>query len=88
MAERGQIELGDEAKDQITGFSGVVIAITNWLAGCQRVSVQPRELKDGKPIESVTFDVEQLDLVKSARKVVAQTGGPHDAPRRQADPQR
>jgi len=87
MANRGDVELGDEAKDTITGLSGVVIAITDWLNGCQRINIQPRELKDGKPVDHSCFDVEQVEVIKSARPVAQRmTGGPHDAPTRNADP--
>jgi hypothetical protein len=90
MATRGEVTLGDDAKDTITGLTGVVVAITDWLAGCQRITIQPRELKDGKPVENSTFDVEQVEVVKSVRQRVTDaagrwTGGPHDPPTRAAD---
>jgi len=89
MAVRGELQLGDDAKDTITGLTGVVIGITDWLNGCQRISIQPRELKDGRPVDNCCFDVEQLQLVKRARPVVAaKTGGPHEAPTRQPDARR
>lgn len=85
MAERGTISNGDEVKDEITSMKGVVIAETYWLNGCVRLIVQPRELKDGKPVEAQTFDIEQLILIKKAKPVAkSPTGGPHDAPVRQA----
>lgn len=77
--------LGDDVKDTITGYVGCVVAKTEWLNGCWRISVQSRELKDGKPIDAVTFDVEQLVLVKSSRQAepVRRTGGDRpDAPGR------
>lgn len=84
MANRGDITLGDEAKDTITGLTGVVVAITDWLNGCQRICIQPRELKDGKPVDNSVFDVEQIQVIKSVRHVEQRrTGGPHDAPTRQ-----
>lgn len=89
MANRGDIRLGDEAKDSITGLTGVVVAITVWLNGCERVSIQPRELKDGRPVEPSAFDVEQLEVVKASASVpLRKTGGPHDPPTRHADPVR
>lgn len=89
MAERGQINTGDEVKDSITGFSGVAICISSWLNGCVRVTIQPRELHEGKPIDAQTFDVEQIEVVKSATHApLRKTGGPHDAPRRQSNPSR
>jgi hypothetical protein len=53
------IALGKKAKDKITGFEGVVMARTEYLTGCARVSLQSEELKDGKPLEWVAFDEEQ-----------------------------
>lgn len=89
MTNRGDVALGDEVKDTLTGLTGVVIAITDWLNGCQRITVQPHELKDGKPVEPSTLDVEQLEVLKHARPMAAkQTGGPHEAPQRQPDVRR
>lgn len=59
-------KLGDDVRDSITGLTGCVIAKTEWLNGCWRITVQPRELKDGKPVDSCVFDVEQLEIVKPA----------------------
>lgn len=86
MANRGDVTLGDEAKDTITGLTGVVVAITDWLNGCERISIQPRELKDGRPVETCTFDVEQVAIIKSVGPAAVQkTGGPHEAPTRHPD---
>lgn len=60
------IDLGDVARDKITGFTGVVVCRSKWLHGCERLVLQPRELKDGKPIESAAFDEPQLELVERA----------------------
>lgn len=78
------IELGDIAKDDISGFKGTVVAITRWYNGCDRYLIQPNECgKDGKPIEAVCFDVQQLSLVKpKAHKPVTKTGGPRPDPTR------
>jgi hypothetical protein len=85
MAQRKcGFELGDLAKDTITGIQGVVVAITYWLNGCVRLQLQPREHKEGKPAEPCGFDVEQVELVE--RGVVfgpaKQSGGPKPDPRR------
>jgi hypothetical protein len=88
MSKNG-IELGDEVRDTITGFTGVVIAEHKWLHGCRRLSVQPRELKDGKPIEHQTFDEPQLEVVKrGAARGTSHTGGPRVEPGRPAAPKR
>ena len=78
-----RIELGDVARDTITGFTGVVVADTKWLHGCRRLSLQSQELKDGRPVEGATFDEPQLELVQP--RVAAGTsdrGGPRPEPQR------
>jgi hypothetical protein len=83
------MKLGDFVKDTVTDFSGTVIARHEYLNGCIRLSLQPRELKDGKLIEATTFDIEQLELVKAAApRKVTPTGGPHNEPSRAAVPAR
>lgn len=78
------IHLGDEAKDTITGFQGIVVAITEWLYGCRRMMLQPGKLtKDGAPSEAKTFDEPQIKLVKArAHKGTQETGGPRPEPER------
>lgn len=88
------IELGDVAKDKISGFEGVVIAITEWLHACKRVTVQPEEInpKNGTPVENYTFDMPQLEMVrkggyaKPEKKEGKKIGGPSIAPARSCDP--
>jgi len=59
-----EIELGDRVQDRITKQQGIAIGITKWLFGCVRISVQPEEVKDGKPVEAFCIDVAQCTLVK------------------------
>jgi hypothetical protein len=76
------IELGDLVRDKVTGFSGVVTAKTQFLSGCDRVSVQPTELKEGAVRSYETFDVLQLEILEKSKVVIEQrvvedrTGGP------------
>jgi hypothetical protein len=80
------IQLGDKVKDRVTSLTGIAIARTEWLNGCVRFVVQPQELKDGKPVDMVTFDIEDLEVVEAGviiakQKVAtvpprAKTGGP------------
>ena len=81
------LKLGCVAKDKISGFSGVVVAVTEWLNGCQRITIQPQEMKDGKPIDGHTFDAEQVDVVEPVEEPVRSPhGGPSISPTRSADP--
>jgi hypothetical protein len=83
------MKLGDVAKDTITGFSGVITAEHRYLNGCVRMSLQPTELKDGKPLDAVVFDIEQLQLVQQdAHPQLSRTGGPEHEPARPAPPAR
>jgi hypothetical protein len=80
------IKLGDTARDTITGFEGVVVAETQWLHGCRRLTLQPKGLHEGKPIETSTFDEPQCVLVETDNpKRDISTGGPRPEPRRQGD---
>ncbi len=81
MAEK--IELGDTARDTITGFEGVVVGHTQWIHGCVRLTIQPRTMKDGKPIDPMSFDEPQLELVSKRTALSTNaTGGPRPEPKR------
>lgn len=76
------INLGDEVKDKVTGFTGIAIAKHIYLNGCARYSVQQRLKKgDAKLPDAVTFDEPQLQVVKAAKvepptRARQWTGGP------------
>lgn len=83
------INLGDVVRDRLTGFSGIVVARTEWLYGCLRITVQPEELnKDGGVRDSVTFDEMQVTLIlpTAVQPASQTTGGPRPEPARHADP--
>lgn len=87
------INLGDKVRDRITGLTGIAIGRTEWLFGCVRMIVQPQELREGKPIDAVSIDEPQLDLVEAAKPAPAPAAsGPHgprpDPVRSPAVPQR
>lgn len=67
---------GDEVKDIITGFKGIVISQTSWFNGCVRYLVQSQKLgKDNDPEKGAAFDEAQLELVKG-KKVKTPTAEP------------
>lgn len=83
------MNLGDKARDTVTGFSGTITAEHKYLNGCRRFTLQANTLKDGIPIEPQTFDVEQLEFVEAAvPRTVAPKGGPHNEPARATVPAR
>ena len=72
-----KFNLGDEAKDVITGFTGIITCRTQWLNNCNVYGLQPQKLKDGKPLEKSYFDEPQMELVeKKVHKESRKTGGP------------
>lgn len=92
------VKIGDRVKDGITGQSGIVIGYTYWLFGCERVTIQPEEAKDGKPLDSFCIDAAQCVLVESgamegfqpapvidSRDTVAAPAGPRRDSRRRPD---
>lgn len=75
--------LGDKARDKVTGFTGIVIARTEWLHGCARITIQPQKLDPvkGTPVEAHAFDELQCERVAEAVVAPATTeerkkGGP------------
>ena len=76
-----QILIGDTVEDTITGLKGVVIARTEWLHGCVRMVIQPRELKDGKPVDTACVDEPQLKIItegpRHAKPISKHPGGPN-----------
>lgn len=73
-----QINLGDKVRDNVTGLTGQVQVVSDWLYGCRRIGVQPYELsKDGIPVDVEWFDEPRLELVVAELpKVSVPTGGP------------
>ena len=70
-------QLGSHVRDKLTGFEGIVVCRAQWLNNCSTYSVKPRQLKDGIPQESFSFDEPQLELVEDAVMPSRRdTGGP------------
>lgn len=56
------VELGQKAKDKVTGFTGIIIGRCKYLYGCTQYGLVP-ESKDGKTSEAVWFDEGRLIIV-------------------------
>jgi hypothetical protein len=84
-----KIELGSKVKDKVTGFTGIVVARSEWLYGCRRYTVQADKLSDGKPGDGQGFDEDALQVLKAAEPhKVKDTGGPQPTPSRARDVRR
>lgn len=72
-----KINLGDEVKCKITGFTGVVFTRSQWLHGCNTYGLKSRELREGKPQDLVWFDEPALELIAGKQfEPKRNTGGP------------
>jgi hypothetical protein len=75
-------QLGDEARDPITGLQGTVTTYTRYLNGCSRLGITPKLDKDGKVSDTYFFAGPRLELIKSSKKVEEtpakpKSGGPN-----------
>lgn len=81
-----KIELGSTVIDKITGYKGTVIGRTEWLYGCRRYTLQAKEIKDGKPVGSISIDEDAAEVVEQSEPhVMKTTGGPAPEPSRGPD---
>ena len=75
-----KIKLGDIVKDRISGFTGIVIARTEWLYGCTGIGVKPtksNKLKDdGTPADIQWFDEPSLTATAKKAGGLVSGGGP------------
>jgi len=72
-------DLGEEVKDKITGYRGVVTFRVEYLTGCRRYGVQSKKLREDKPQDAVPFDEDQLEPVKKKKPLeVHRPGGPQN----------
>lgn len=65
------INLGDKARDTLTGFTGIVTARGDYLTGCAQVHLLPEspdanDLKDGH-----WFDIERVEVVQTSAVEIA-----------------
>jgi hypothetical protein len=86
------IKLGSKVRDKITGLTGIAVGRTEWLHGCARISVQPQELKDGKPCEISSYDEPQIEVLDDEHILTkgrsTATGGPRDEAKQREAPSR
>lgn len=56
-------ELGLKAKDQITGFKGIIVGRCEHLFGCNTYGICPKIGKDGKIDSAQWFDEGRLTII-------------------------
>jgi hypothetical protein len=67
--------MGKMVKDKISGYEGIVVARTEWLHGCVRLTVQAQELEKGLPVNNCCFDEPQLEVIGDGISVAVAAGG-------------
>ena len=79
------MQLGDYAKDRISGFEGTITGIVNYITGCRQVLLGPKTAPDGAMRDSHWFDEQRVQVITPMAIVLdnSQTPGPDKAaPRR------
>lgn len=66
--------LGHTVVDKVTGFTGVVTGIVEYLTGCNQALVVPRMDADGKLPESQWFDIQRLQVDDSKAPISLENG--------------
>ena len=80
------MQLGQKARDKVTGFEGTVTGRAEYLTGCTQYCLAPKTLPDGSIRSAEWFDEGRLETLEggiAAADVAGErNGGPQrDAPR-------
>ena len=51
-----RFELGKEAKDKVSGFTGIITSRIQFLTGCDQYGLKAKIKPDGTPIDVAYFD--------------------------------
>jgi len=85
-----EVCLGDKVKDTVTGFTGIVVSITEYLQGCKRISVAAKVKQNALPGDWANFDMPQVKVIESAavKEGSKKTGGPRAMTANKTTPRR
>jgi hypothetical protein len=90
MAGEGEVRLGDEVQDLLSGVKGIAIGRTSWITGCDHIQIKPQgTTPDGNQRESLAVDEPMVKILKRAKVLpttqapTAKRGGPR-APAKRA----
>lgn len=56
---------GKEARDKVTGFTGIITGKTEWMYGCNQYCLMPTVDKDGKFREGQWFDEGRVEVLNN-----------------------
>jgi hypothetical protein len=60
-----EIKIGDKVRDRLSGLVGYVHGKAEYITGCNQVLVNPRTVKDDKPVDGTWIDDSRIELVES-----------------------
>ncbi len=69
-------QFGQEVKDKITGFRGVITGQCSYITGCQQYLVQPKSKKPDTKPEALWFDIDRLEIV--GKKIISVKENKHN----------
>lgn len=59
-----EIKLGQKAKDKVTGFTGIIIGVVDYLYGCKQYGIVPQVKKNAEKVEgAVWFDEGRIEIL-------------------------
>ncbi len=58
-----ELKLGVMAHDRITGFTGRVTGLVDYISGCNQALIIPEVDKDGRLVEGHWFDVQRIEVL-------------------------
>ena len=80
---KSKLNYRQRVTDNVTGFKGTVVAISQWQQGCVRIGVQPEIGEDGK-----MPDVQWIDEPQLTGEIAKAPHGPQQDMKRNFDPTR
>ena len=57
------VRLGQEGRDKITGFKGIITARHQYITGCDQYTITPENDKDGKLQDLYSFDEGRIEII-------------------------
>ena len=73
-------EMGDELKDIVTGYQGVVLCIAHYSTGCTHYSLQPKGKLDKEGKEPLWQGFDESRLVKVGKGIRFSDAKPKSGP--------
>ena len=66
--------IGCTGRDKVTGFTGLIMGVTQYLTGCSNILLTPTELdKEGKRREGEWFDELRVEVLADSKLVLDAT---------------